>query len=77
MINLSINLIERSLELESDNKFAYLTLSYNFEALFHLKKIQEDETKKQNVLLKGVNYIVGPVKFLLSTTAILKMKILN
>ncbi|MDA3886905.1 MAG: CHAT domain-containing protein [Candidatus Delongbacteria bacterium] len=67
LINLSINLIERSLELESKNKFGYLTLSYNYEALFHLRNIQEEEIKKQNVLLKGVNYIIGPVKFLLST----------
>ncbi|NOR46006.1 MAG: hypothetical protein GQ534_10515, partial [Candidatus Delongbacteria bacterium] len=72
LINLSIKLIERSLELESSNKYAYLTLSYNFEALFHLKNIQEEEIKKQNVLLKGVNYIVGPVKFLLSTVNLIK-----
>ncbi|MBN2790723.1 MAG: CHAT domain-containing protein [Candidatus Delongbacteria bacterium] len=72
LINLSINLIERSLELESNNKYAYLTLSYDYEALFHLRNIQEDEIKKQNILLKGVNYIVGPVKFLLSTINLLE-----
>lgn len=67
LINLSVTLLERSLELESDNRYAYLTLSYNFEALFHLRNIEAEEIKKQNVLLKGVNYIIGPVKFLLST----------
>jgi CHAT domain-containing protein len=73
LINLSINLIERSLELESNNKFAYLTLSYNYEALFHLRNIQEEDIKKQNILLKGVNYIVGPVKFLLSTINLIEV----
>ncbi|MCK4980775.1 MAG: hypothetical protein KAS62_10285, partial [Candidatus Delongbacteria bacterium] len=72
LIDISTNLIERSLELESDNKFAYLTLSFNYEALFHLKNIQEEEIRKQNVLLKGVNYIVGPVKFLLSSVNLIK-----
>ncbi|MCK5760166.1 MAG: hypothetical protein KAH33_02660, partial [Candidatus Delongbacteria bacterium] len=72
LIDISTNLIERSLELESDNKFAYLTLSFNYEALFHLKNVQEEEIRKQNVLLKGVNYIVGPVKFLLSSVNLIK-----
>jgi len=58
-IFLSNNYLSRSIELNSKIRYAYLTLSFNYETLHNLQIKKEEEDK--NLLLEGFNYIINPL----------------
>jgi hypothetical protein len=66
-ILLAISLINRTLELDSGIKHAYLTLSYCHEAAYQIKLTQAETEKDKNIVLKGLDFVTGPLKFVLET----------
>lgn len=68
----AVNYLNRSLELDSNLKYSYLTLSYCYEALYHISLKESEEQTDRNILLKGLDFITGPFKFLLKSVNIIE-----
>jgi len=71
-ITAAARLVGRSAEIDSNIKYAYLTLSYCYEALYHIGLKESEVQKKRNVFLKAVDFIIGPLKFLLESVNIIE-----
>lgn len=70
-INLAIRYLERSIEINGNMKYAYLTLAYCHEGLYNILLHEKKQEEDRNVVLKGIDYIIGPLKFLLQTVKII------
>jgi len=62
----------RSIEIDSNIKYAYLTLSYCYEALYHIGLEESEEGKNRNAFLKALDFIIGPLKFILESVNIIE-----
>lgn len=67
----AVRYLERSIEINGNLKYAYLTLAFCHEGLYNILLQEEQREKDKNFVLKGIDYIVGPLKFLLQTVRII------
>jgi|GEM_PF-2016993 len=68
----AVRYLNRCIDIESSVKYAYLTLSFCYEALYHISVTEAENEKKKNVLLKSILFITGPFKFLLEKVNIIE-----
>jgi tetratricopeptide (TPR) repeat protein len=71
-IGLAIRLLNRSLELDSSIKYTYLTLSFCYEAAYQISLTQAESDKDKNIVLKGLDFVTGPLKFVLETVNLIE-----
>lgn len=69
LIELSSRYLNKSLELDSRLLYAYLSLSYNLEALHHKRNLDLAKEQQQGFLLKTLRYFTAPVKQLINWIA--------
>ncbi|MBN2858107.1 MAG: CHAT domain-containing protein [Candidatus Delongbacteria bacterium] len=67
----AVRYLERAIELKGDLTYAYLTLSFCHEGLYNISVQEKQKEKDKNIALKGIDYIIGPLKFILQTVKII------
>ena len=67
----AVRYLERSIEIKGNLKYAYLTLAFCHEGLYNISINEKQKEKDKNILLKSIDYIFGPLKFLLQTVNII------
>lgn len=66
--------LQRSIELDGNIKHAFLTLSYCYEGLFYIARREHAAEMEKNIFLKAVDFVIGPLKFILETVNIIDDK---
>ncbi len=68
----AVRFLKRSLELDSSLKYSYLTLSFCYEAMHNIRLKEEAGKTERNILLKALDFITGPFRFVLETVNIIE-----
>lgn len=73
-INLSIEYLEKSIQQNFRQPYAYLTLSFNYEMLYLIDLKKSDEERQKNYLEQTVRYILEPIEYVFKTILFIKEK---
>ncbi|MFO7810148.1 MAG: CHAT domain-containing protein [Candidatus Delongbacteria bacterium] len=68
----AVKFLERSLEIDGEIIYSYLTLSYCHEGLYHISLKEKIRKKDKNLFLKAFDYVTGPLKFILETVKLIE-----